>query len=500
MYSNVVQSAVSADKHKRQQVNNIAMITFWSQFSVYVLNTILVLFLTQPLLKHGLGYTDGEAYIFIGVSQAMGYIMPMVGGQMADKVIGLTRSILIGSFLVATAYLMIMLSGMFIPSLGDKVFIAAYALIPATNSLLMGTASAVVSKVYATDEAKAKSGMTLYYMSINVGALLATILAPELMESRYGSLSIFAVVFVGKSISALNFIYRYKIYQDVATAVDNARFTLKKLSQLLAYIGSIYLFTLYIYFNPKISSNLIGLGSLVGIFAFFIKTSKLSGKYRVKQFIAALLILEAVVFFVIYNQMNTTLILFAKNNSNLAMLGFKVSPAHYQILNPLLIIGLSFVMPKFYERYQKFSIPFQFAAGTMLAGLALLVMYLSCLFASDGLINGNYIVFTYVLLTIGELWVSAVGLSMIGLYCSHNMIAFAMGVWYLSNSLSNIISGQLAQFVALPEQGISTQQALFIYQNYYFDMGLVAVVLGVVMFFTASLLKKKMKQRGIHLA
>ena len=499
MHTDII-SLVDPDKHKKKQVNNIAMITFWSQFSVYVLNTVLVLFLTRPVWERGLGYTESKAYIFIGVSQAMGYIMPMIGGQMADKVIGLRRSILIGSFLVACAYLMIMLSGLLVPEMGDKVFIAAYALIPATNSLLLGTASAVVSKVYASDEAKAKAGMTLYYMSINVGALLATILAPQLIESRYGPLSIFAVVFLGKSISALNYSYRYQLYSDVATQLDNAKFSRKRFIQVFAYLITVYLATLYIYRNPEISSYIIGIGAMIGMFAFFLKTLNLRGSERVKQFIAAVLILEAIVFFVIYNQMNTTLILFAKNNSNLAFLGFKVSPAHYQMLNPLLIIGLSFVMPKFYQQFKSFTIPYQFAAGTALSGLSLLVMYLSCLLSVDGLVNGNFLVLTYVLLTIAELWVSAIGLSMIGLYCSHHMIAFAMGIWYLSTSLSNVISGHLAQFVALPESGISVTESLLVYQHYYLDMGLVGLSIGIIMYFLAFYIHKHMSRKGISLA
>ncbi len=500
MHSSVSDLSLDVGNHKKQQVNNIAMITFWSQFSVYVLNTVLVLYLTRSVLLNGLGYSAGKAYLFIGVSQAVGYMMPLVGGQMADRVVGLTRSILIGTLLLACAYLLVMLSGFLVPSLGDKAFIAAYALIPAMNSLLMGTTSAVVSKVYASDEAKAKSSMTLYYMAVNVGALLATILAPQLLDSKFGPLSIFAVVFIGKSLCALNFIYRYKIYDDVATSIDKNNFSLKKTGQLISYLVSIYAMTLYMYFHPEISSYLIAIGSSIGIIFFFLKTSKLHGADKTKQLIAVFLILEAVVFFVLYNQMNTTMVIFAKNNSNLAMLGFSVSPAHYQMLNPIMIIALSFVMPKFYERFRKFNIPLQFAAGTALAGIALLVMYVACLNGVNGIINGNYLVLTYALLTLAELWVSAIGLSMIGLYCSHQMIAFAMGVWYLSNSLSNIISAQLAQFVALPEHGISPAQALMTYQHYYFDLGVVAVITGMAMWLVAIILNKKMLAKGITLA
>lgn len=119
---------------RQKQANNIIFITFWSQFSVYALNTILVLFLTRPVWSQGLGYSQAKAYAFIGVAHAMGYLMPMLGGYMADTVVGIRRSILLGSILLACAYLLIMISGYTVSSLGDTFFIAAYAFIPATNS------------------------------------------------------------------------------------------------------------------------------------------------------------------------------------------------------------------------------------------------------------------------------------------------------------------------------------------------------------------------------
>ncbi len=159
---------------QQKQTLNIAMITFWSQFSAYGLNTILILFLTNSMLEHGLGYTQAQAYTFIGVSQATGYLMPILGGYMADQVLGLRRSILLGSVLLALAYLLIMLSGFSITSYGDTLFLMAYAMTPAVGSLLMGTTSAMVSHIYQDEEVKAKSAMTYYYMAINIGALLGS--------------------------------------------------------------------------------------------------------------------------------------------------------------------------------------------------------------------------------------------------------------------------------------------------------------------------------------
>ncbi len=487
-------------KMQQQQTTNIIMITFWSQFASFALNTILILFLTRPLIAHGLGYDQAKAYAFIGISQATGYLMPILGGYMADTVLGMRRSILLGSIFLALAYLLVMLSGYTIPSQGDHLFLAAYALVPAANSLLIGTASAMVSRIYTDNALKAKSAMTYYYMAINVGALFATWLAPELLDSRYGPLSVLAVTFVGKSIAALNFAYRYSLYDNVTWGADKAPLSLASTGRLVGYLLTLYLFTLFAYSHILFASIVISLGCIVGIAWFLIKTFALSGEARYKQGIAGLLLIEAIVFFIIYNQMNSTLVLLAQSNSNAQMFGFAVSPAQYQLLNPLLIIALGLQLPRLYRMFPRFSIPYQFACGTLLAGVALLTLACAATYADHGMINGNFIALTYVLITLAELWVSAIGLSMIGLYCDNQALGFAMGAWYLGCSLSNTFSGRIAQWVAIPDNITAPIQRLAIYQHYYQNMGSVACLLGGLMLFVAYYLHRIVKKRGLRLA
>lgn len=484
---------------RQKQANNIIFITFWSQFSVYALNTILVLFLTRPVWSQGLGYSQAKAYAFIGVAHAMGYLMPMLGGYMADTVVGIRRSILLGSILLACAYLLIMLSGYTVGSLGDTFFIAAYAFVPASNSLLMGTSSSMVSHIYSDDAIKAKSAMTYYYIAINVGALLASLIAPLLFESRYGPLSILTLTFVGKSIAALNFAKRYSIYENVIWGKDQSKLSKSGMLRLIAYIVTIYALTLFAYSHVYVASTIIASGCGIGIIWFLRKTLTLKGLVRDKQMIALLLIVEAVVFFVIYNQMNSTLILFAENNSDHNLFGLTVSPAHYQILNPLLILAIGSQLPRFYKIFPHFTIPYQFAAGTVLAGIALLFMSLAASSTTNGIINGNYIALTYILISIAELWVSAIGLSMVGLYCDKNSIAFAMGVWYLASSLAHAISGRIAAWVAIPNTIHSAIESLPYYQNYYLALGESAIGLGILMYLFAYILQKIMKKRGVIL-
>lgn len=498
MFVQIMKNYQSMANLRQKQTNNIIFITFWSQFSVYALNTVLILFLTKPFLEQGLGYSQIQAYAFVGITQAANYLMPVMGGFMADNVLGIRRSILLGSIFLATAYLLVMLSGYSVPQFGDKLFIAAYALIPATNSLLMGTSSSMISYIYNDDAIKAKSAMTFYYMAINVGALLATIIAPELLESAYGPLSVLTISFIGKSIAALNFARKYHLYDNAIYGKDTLTANPIMMCKLAAYLLGIYLFTLFAFSHINLASIIISGGCAFAFIWFFIKTTKLPEIKRRKQFIALVLIIEALIFFIIYNQMNSTLVLFAKYNSDLHLFGLTISPAQYQILNPLLIMVLGTQLPRFYRRLPWFNIPYQFAAGTILAGIALLLMNYASATANNGLVNGNFIALTYVLITLAELWVSAIGLSMIGLYCDTNALAFAMGVWYLTTSMSNVISGKLAAIVALKEP-IVPSKSLVIFQKYYCQFGMFAVTLGIIMLIVAYLITTRMARGNISL-
>lgn len=500
MISQVVKSYLPDLSLRQKQTNNIIFITFWSQFAVYAFNTILILFLTRPFIEQGLGYSQAQAYAFIGVTQATGYLMPILGGYMADRVLGIRRAILIGSVLLACAYLFVMISGYTVGSLGDKLFIAAYALVPVTNSLLMGTASGMVSHIYSDDVIQAKSAMTYYYMAINVGALLATVLAPALLDSRYGPLSVLTVAFIGKSLSALNFAKRYSIYDDVVWGKDVSPLSKNNILHLVSYIAVIYALTVFAYSHVYVASILLVGGCALGIFWFLAKTLALTGEARVKQMIALLLIIEAVFFFIIYNQMNSTLVLFALNNSNHNLFGLTISPAHYQMLNPMLILLIGSQLPRFYRWFPRFTIPYQFASGTLLASLALLIMTFAAVRATNGLVEGNYIALTYILISIAELWVSAIGLSMIGLYCDSKDLAFAMGVWYLTNSLSHAISGRLAGWVAIPDTVHSAVESLAYYLDYYWVMGLCTLGVSLVMYLFSYFIFTRMRREGIVLA
>ncbi|GLS83676.1 peptide MFS transporter [Paraferrimonas haliotis] len=495
------QSATQENPQKliRSQVFNVTTITFLGQFASYSIASIFILFLTLPIVKDGLGMTESDAYEFMGVTQAMGYLMPIVGGFIIDRYLGIRRGITWGVSLLAVAYGLVYLGSSYVHVFGTHSFIIAYAMIPTINALTSSPTSALVSRIYKGDEVGSKSGMTYYYIAINVGSLIGIGIAPLLMDSALGVMSVIAVVMIGKALAALNFIVKRRLYDNVVDELDKAPMTLKRWLPVLAYCGIGYAITYMAYLNPHVSTYIIGLGCSLGILTFCARTLMLDGTDRVKQLVATFLILVAIVFFVLYNQMATTMVMFTKNNTDNTLLGLTLAPAQFQMINPLIILLIGSMLPKFYQRFSGFTIPYQFAVGVMLAGLSMLALWLGAVSAdSNGMTSGNYVGLSYFIVTIAELFVSAVGLSMIGLYCHSSMLAFAMGAWYLASSMSNLITGQLGKLVAIPQGGEDTVASMHAYGDYFYSMGWVALVIGGLLFGVMYLLQRSLRHRGIE--
>lgn len=482
---------------KSKQSFTIAAITFWGQFATYSFNAILILYLTKSVAHYGLGFSESYAYSFQGIYKAMNYAIIMFGGYIADRYLGLRRSIFLGSLLLAFGYLAVFLSGFFV-HISNEFFIFAFALIPVCGSLQMGTASAMVSKIYSDDPIHAKSGMTMFYISINLGSLAAFIIAPMLIGYKFGALAVLSVVFIGKLLAVANFTYRYKLYDNVIDDIDRNPMTFKAKQITYSYLLIVYIFTIICYHYPDYANVVVAGISVLCLLIFLLRTLFfLRDNVRIKQVVGLILIIVAVVFFVIYNQMESTLIMAAKNNSDLLMFGFSVNPANYQMVNPILIIFGGMALIRIYPLFPRFYIPYQFAFGVLLAAAGLFVMYYGFSIANDGIISGNYITFSYVLISISELFVSAIGLSMIGIYCDGKTMGFAMGAWYISASMANSITGLLNQVVALPKDGASAVESASMYKDYFFNTSITVMFIGIFVLIMAYFIIRFMRSRKI---
>src|SRR5215831_448390 len=147
----------------------------WERFSYYGMRAILILFMTSSIAKGGLGYTDAKAGAVYGLYTAMVYLMCLAGGWVADLFIGQRRAVLCGGVLIAAGQF-----ALFLPS--EASFFAGLALLMAGTGFLKGNVSTIVGQLYAKGDPRRDSGFSIFYMGINLGALISPIICGYIGE------------------------------------------------------------------------------------------------------------------------------------------------------------------------------------------------------------------------------------------------------------------------------------------------------------------------------
>lgn len=453
----------------------IFILEFWERFGYYGVQALLVLFMVQQL-----GHSDDMAEeIFAGFS-ALVFLLPAIGGYLGDNVYGTKRCIFIGAVVLAIGYGLLAM-----PDISNAYVVVPLAFIAVGNGLFKANPSSLISKVYHQEEQNSDSGFTLYYMAINLGALFSMLLTP-LVNKYFGWHWAFFVCFIGLLIVLLSFKALYQLIAPYGSAADDEPLSFAK---KLSIPGLVVLMTLGCYFLLTHRLILIILLALCGIaflsmYAYLFFQSSRAEKPGMLVFV--ILFFQALIFFVLYFQMPTSLTLFALRNVEHNILGFHVAPASFQALNAAWIVILSPLLALIYQYFgaqdRDLSIPTKFAFGTICAGAAFLILPLGGKFATHGVIDSGWLVASYALQSLGELLVSALGLSMVSTYIPQRYMGFVMGVWFLCSSISSIVAGKIAALASIPTQ-ISTNPiaSLPIYTHLFMNIGTITVTVGMVM-------------------
>ena len=174
------------------------------------------------------------------------------------------------------------------------------------------------------------------------------------------------------------------------------------------------------------------------------ETIGLKGAPRRKMIVAFLLMVEAIVFFVLYSQMPTSLNFFAIRNVEHSILGLAFEPEQYQALNPFWIMIGSPILAAIYNKMgDRLPMPHKFAIGMVLCSGAFLVLPLGAKFASDaGIVSVNWLILSYALQSIGELMISGLGPAMVAQLVPQRLMGFIMGSWFLTTAGAAIIAGK----------------------------------------------------------
>lgn len=429
----------------------------WERFSYYGMRGILVLYLTKELIEGGLGMNSTLALTIYGFYTGACYLSPLVGGWLSDMYLGKRFAITLGGITMAI--------GNFVIFLGDAqwAMYTGLVLLIIGNGFFKPNISTLVGELYEDNDPKRDSAFTIFYMGINLGAFFAPLIIALVTDKIMGGMQ--GDVFVhgykyGFLISSIGMV----IGQILFNALANK------------YLGDI---------GKKPSRNEV-VGDVEA------KNKPLTAIE--KQRTTAILILASIVifFWAGFEQAGSSLTLYTDKFVDRTIFGFEIPTPWFQSVNPLFIILLAPLVSMLWTKLARskrgdLPSPVKMAIGMILLGIGYMVLLIAVLGTGNNeaeIVNKAHIIFivlTYFFHTLGELFLSPVGLSTVSRIAPVKLASLLMGVWLASSGIANILAGQLA----------SVTQSLG-YFEVFAAIGGMAILLGLVLLAFSKKIAKMM--------
>lgn len=470
----------------------------WERFCYYGMRVLLTLYLVKSLMKG-----DAEASLIYGAYTGLVYAAPILGGKLADKYLGYRFAVMLGAVLMAI--------GEFLILGGNETFlmIGMGALIIG-NGYFKANISTIVGKLYEDDDPRRDSGFTIFYIGINIGALLATTVVAYVGET-YGFDKGFGLAGLGMLTGLLIFWSGRKNYSS-ASGLDITEEGKKKvvgplnMAQVVT-IGSLFLIPLcYV----LIMKNEILDYLLLGLFLYISWSMINAGKkadaensvaiWRDRMIALLIFMVINITFWACFEQAGTSLTLFADRNVDRDIFGWMMPASMTQFFNPFFIIVFGSIFSVMWVKLSKIgknpSIPLKFAFGIIQLAAGFLITQVGLMFVNEAFqVPLLTLLFLYLLHTTGELFLSPIGLSMVTKLSPKNIAGTAMGAWFLSFAIANYVGGKIAALTGGHDasgEALSVAEGLDKYINVFTTIGLVLLVIALLIILTRKPLEKLM--------
>src|SRR5437016_6917034 len=319
----------------------------WERFSYYGMRAILILFMTDKIVHGGLGYDDSKAGAVYGLYTAMVYLMCLGGGWVADRITGQRRAVLIGGVLIACGEFCLM-----VPS--EASFYAGLVLLMMGTGMLKGNVSTIVGQLYAPGDPRRDSGFSIFYMGINLGALIAPIFCGYVGERISWRLG-FGLAGVGMLAGLIQYVLTSRYLGSAglhpATSGNPAQDRKQKRNAAWGAAGGLAVLAILailgasgvIQLTPTAISDGLGwclLGISVVVFSWLIFFGNWSLVERKRCAAILVLFISSALFWAAFEQAGSSLNLFAERFTNCNILGFAFPASWYQTVQPVFVIAL----------------------------------------------------------------------------------------------------------------------------------------------------------------
>ena len=488
----------------------------WERFSYYGMRALLVLFLTSALLDGGWEWSNADALKLYGIYTGLVYLTPILGGLIADKLLGYRKAVALGALVMTLGHASMALEG-----ITGTFFYLGLALLIIGNGLFKPNISSIVGQLYKTQGKEKDAGYTVFYMGINAGAFLGILLCGYIGEQvgwHYG----FGLAGIFMFFGMLQFWYAQGIFGDIG--LKPVKGEVKMVGEVSKeeaehpdhvyrdrgiVIAVFALFTVFFWWAFEQA------GGSMTIFANNFTNRVLEGDagmaFKVVNSLIAIVPM-AIITWVLALLFKQTFAKYSLSNILLAtsfviiwgivlwMLGRQfqddapeVPASWFSVLNSLFIILFAPLFSKIWQNVVNPSGPVKFAIGLFLVGVGFAFLAYGASNIPQGAetaaVSMIWLILAYLFHTLGELCVSPVGLSYVSKLAAPKWVGMMFGIWFMANFVANTLGGFTGSYIdqISEEYGLST---------FFLIFTLIPIGAAVIMLLITPILKKKM--HGIH--
>ena len=424
----------------------------WERFGYYGMRAILVLYLVALVQEGGFGWSNADALSLYGTFTMAVYITPLLGGWLADNVLGQRKAIILGGLLMAAGHFTMGIPHGYLAGQEENVFYIGLTLLCLGNGLFKPNISTMVGDLYKEGDQRRDGAFTIFYMGINLGGALGPLIAgyaAAAMGWQWG----FIVAGIGMVISVLMQLTLSNKYLGDIGVVPSA-----KLSQAQSESNTKEPLT-------KVETDRIKVIFTMSVFS--------------------------IIFWMGFEQAGGLMNLFANDYTDRMLLGFEVPASWFQSLNSIFIIVFAPLVAIVWLKLDKRepNSPVKFAIALIFLALGFITMIFALMTQGQGdnlQISMMWLVLFYLFHTLGELCLSPIGLSMVSKLAPLRLASMLMGIWFLCTAVANKIAGFVGSFLGEGEEAVDNAMGIFI------GLGATAILSAVIMYLLSDKLVKWM--------
>lgn len=478
----------------------------WERFSFYGMRALLTLYMVNVIFE-ALSNRDYAAAAIYASYGSLVYASTVIGGKISDSIMGMRSSIFLGGILMALGHFVLAIEN-------NTAFFLALAFIIVGNGFFKPNISTFVGTLYKDGDPRKDSGFTIFYMGINIGGFISPLLCGWLGET-YGWHYGFGLAGIGMLAGLLFFWSGIKknvfgdggkppsveVYEKKVMGIPQ-----KHLIPIIAFLSApLIAFLLYSYKSLGAEGSFLEDQNIVNVLFKLIAVAiliymgmvmiKSTVDERKKLFMALLITFFMTIFWGFHELHGSVITLFAARNVNLSLINASQTNALNSMFIFILAIPISLVWTYLAKKKLNPRTPYKFGMGLVLAGLSFYVVSLSGGAADEnGMVPFSYLLWLYFILSVGELFMSPVGLSKITDLSPKRIVAFMMGVWFLSSAFAFQVVGFISKQLAIEstDSNVGGLDTLNVYLDGFRLIAIYALVAGVVVLIFGPLMKRLM--------